>query len=338
MKIENIHSKAYLIYKPCFLLPYIKFFKVVSFYIFFVIGVAAGSFIGWMVGFTKMFLLILKLLLPLAAAYYCHGAVAAAISSIIPGIAEWAIPLGLVVVAGCCFVLLHWLHKQLVKSIAAVNKTILNKSVGAAAGMFIAAVCSFFFVQQAAVFALPQNLQAIANVINKPIVLANQKAISIFQQPTVLVMAADTVHTIPVEGTKLKYITDDFTIRSNLEKQMLQLVNAERNKHGLKALTADSQLATAARIHSSDMLRRGYFSHNTPEGITPFQRLHKLNIVYLYAGENLAMAPTLLKAHEGLMRSPGHRANILNPSYGRIGIGIAESSKPGLMITQEFRN
>ena len=61
-------------------------------------------------------------------------------------------------------------------------------------------------------------------------------------------------------------------------------------------------------------------------------------MAYLSAGENLALAPTLHSAHTGLMHSPGHRANILRPQFGRLGIGILDAGRHGLMVTQEFRN
>ena len=93
-----------------------------------------------------------------------------------------------------------------------------------------------------------------------------------------------------------------------------------------------------ARAHSNDMFVRGYFAHNTPEGKNPFDRMKEARISYLAAGENLALAQTLEIAHTGLMNSPGHRANILNPAFGRLGIGIMDGGFYGLMISQEFRN
>jgi uncharacterized protein YkwD len=62
------------------------------------------------------------------------------------------------------------------------------------------------------------------------------------------------------------------------------------------------------------------------------------NIHFETAGENLALAQTVEIAHVNLMNSPGHRANILNPSFGRVGIGILDGGFYGLMISQEFRN
>ncbi|RVU01392.1 hypothetical protein EOD41_05355 [Mucilaginibacter limnophilus] len=126
--------------------------------------------------------------------------------------------------------------------------------------------------------------------------------------------------------------------RPDLEEEMLELVNAERVKRHLKPLKADTEIAVVASKHSADMLARGYFSHYTPEGDDPFDRMRRDKVRFLTAGENLALAPTLAIAHKGLMESPGHRANILNPAFGRLGIGILDTGIYGLMITQNFRN
>jgi uncharacterized protein YkwD len=61
-------------------------------------------------------------------------------------------------------------------------------------------------------------------------------------------------------------------------------------------------------------------------------------VKFLTAGENLSLARTLIMAHEGLMNSPGHRANILQPAFGRVGIGILDGGIYGIMVTQNFRN
>ena len=126
--------------------------------------------------------------------------------------------------------------------------------------------------------------------------------------------------------------------RPDLEKRMLDLVNAERAKAGLRPLAPDPELTDVARQHSADMFARGYFAHDTPDGLTPFDRMRDSHVQFLTAGENLALAPTLPLAHNGLMNSPGHRANILRPQFGRVGIGIMDGGIRGLMISQEFRN
>nr|WP_294946779.1 CvpA family protein [uncultured Mucilaginibacter sp.] len=140
------------------------------------------------------------------------------------------------------------------------------------------------------------------------------------------------------KAVKLPFKVTDATTRPDLEAEMLVLVNNERKQRGLNPLKADPEMAAVARKHSVDMFARSYFSHYTPEGADPFARMRKAHVVFLTAGENLALAQTLSVAHTGLMNSPGHRANILNPAYGRLGIGILDGGIYGLMITQNFRN
>jgi uncharacterized protein YkwD/uncharacterized membrane protein required for colicin V production len=126
--------------------------------------------------------------------------------------------------------------------------------------------------------------------------------------------------------------------RPDLEAKMLQLVNEERAKRGLQTLKPDPELTQVARDHSAEMLERGYFSHYTPEGLDPFDRMKNAGVRFLTGGENIAITQTLPMAHTGLMNSPGHRANIMNPAFGRLGIGILDAGWYGLMITQAFRN
>ena len=126
--------------------------------------------------------------------------------------------------------------------------------------------------------------------------------------------------------------------RADLEKQMLDLVNQERVAAGLSPLQPDPELTEVARKHSSDMFARGYFAHDTPEGLSPFDRMREAKVQFSTAGENLALAPTIPVAHNGLMNSPGHRANILRREFGRVGIGVMDGGMRGLMVSQEFRN
>lgn len=109
---------------------------------------------------------------------------------------------------------------------------------------------------------------------------------------------------------------------TQLEQDMLGLVNAERRKAGLGALRWDGRLAEVGRAHGQDMVARNYFAHRDPAGATVAERLRATRVGFLTAGENLAFAPTLAIAHQGLMDSPGHRANILRPAFGRLGIGV----------------
>lgn len=120
------------------------------------------------------------------------------------------------------------------------------------------------------------------------------------------------------------------------ESKMVNLVNQARISQGIKPLTVNSQLVNLARKKSQDMVAKNYFSHNSPTYGSPFDMIKNAGITYRTAGENLAGAATTESAHQNLMNSSGHRANILNPSFTEIGIGIASGSIYGNIYTQLF--
>ena len=154
---------------------------------------------------------------------------------------------------------------------------------------------------------------------------------------------SETLTLLTVRPETDERITLDFRVENPTfdpasEERMFQLVNDERRKAGLRPLVRDSSIDQVARAYSTTMLQRGFFSHETPEGQTPFDRMRSGGVDFVVGGENLALAPTVALAHQGLMDSPGHRANILRPEFGRVGIGAAVADGRGRMFTQNFAN
>lgn len=123
---------------------------------------------------------------------------------------------------------------------------------------------------------------------------------------------------------------------SGEESKMVNLVNQERLSNALKPFSVNMQLVNLARMKSQDMVKNNYFGHTSPTYGSPFDMMNKAGVKYSTAGENLAGAATTESAHQNLMNSPGHRANILNPSFNQIGIGIATGSVYGSIFTQMF--
>jgi hypothetical protein len=134
-----------------------------------------------------------------------------------------------------------------------------------------------------------------------------------------------------LEATDAKLV-----LQREAERSMLDAINRERRDRGLEPLEWCGDCAEVARAHSRDMYRDGYFSHEDLDGNGPFDRMKSADISYAAAGENLALAPTVEEAHEGLMTSPEHRENILRSAFQEVGIGIYEGPY-GLMCTQLFR-
>ena len=106
------------------------------------------------------------------------------------------------------------------------------------------------------------------------------------------------------------------------EKEVVRLVNVERAKYGLGALTENWELSRIARYKSQDMHDVGYFSHTSPTYGSPFTMIKNFGLTYRSAGENIAYGyRTPSDVVTGWMNSPGHRANILNGSFKQIGVG-----------------
>lgn len=118
------------------------------------------------------------------------------------------------------------------------------------------------------------------------------------------------------------------------ENEVIRLVNEIRVQNGLQALSADWELSRVARYKSQDMVDNRYFSHTSPTYGTPFQMIRAFGLSYRSAGENIAYGYAAPQAVvNAWMNSSGHRANILNASYTRIGVGYVSA---GHYWTQMF--
>lgn len=129
--------------------------------------------------------------------------------------------------------------------------------------------------------------------------------------------------------------SEDIGIAEGAESRVLQLINRERSERGLVLLRLHRPIREVARDHSADMYRRGYFAHVNPDGLDPFDRIRAAAINFSFAGENLALAPTVELVHQGLMNSPRHRDNILKEEFTHVGIGV-HAGPSGMMVTQNF--
>ncbi len=128
-------------------------------------------------------------------------------------------------------------------------------------------------------------------------------------------------------GQVLNIPTTDSSVLE-YEKEVVRLVNEQRAKYGLKALTYDWELSRVARYKSQDMRDNNYFSHTSPVYGSPFQMMKSFGISYRSAGENIAKGQTTPKAVvNAWMNSSGHRANILNSSFTHIGVGYVSSGR-----------
>jgi uncharacterized protein YkwD/uncharacterized membrane protein required for colicin V production len=116
---------------------------------------------------------------------------------------------------------------------------------------------------------------------------------------------------------------------------IFDLLNRARVDAGLDPLAWSDALAAVGESHATEMYLDGYFAHESPKTGDVGDRLADAGITYRYAGENLALAATPDEIHNGLMESPGHRANIMGADYRRVGVAVV-SGPLGLMTVQVF--
>jgi uncharacterized protein YkwD/Zn ribbon nucleic-acid-binding protein len=197
-------------------------------------------------------------------------------------------------------------------------------------------------------------------ILDETIVQAREKVESIKET------IKETIPEKPIQIPKMTLGKPEIST-ADLEQKIHLLINAERQKHGLASLSWDVALANIARYHSQDMAIRGYFSHDTPEGVDPTGRAASHgyrcqktvgNLIYSGVAENLfqnnlydrvwytggiptsyewnSMDEIAESTVNGWMASMGHRQNILTGMYDREGIGIAISSDDKVYITQNF--
>lgn len=136
---------------------------------------------------------------------------------------------------------------------------------------------------------------------------------------------------LDIPKTNVSYSVDQAS-----ERELVRLVNKERASKGIVELRVDTAIVSVAREKSRDMFTRSYFSHYDPDGKNAADRMTAAGVGFTLVGENLAYAPDVETAHEGLMNSEGHRTNILESRFHRIGIGVIDGGIYGKMFTQIF--
>ncbi|WHE08443.1 CAP domain-containing protein [Thermoanaerobacterium thermosaccharolyticum] len=123
------------------------------------------------------------------------------------------------------------------------------------------------------------------------------------------------------------------------EKQLVDLINKERTSRGLSPLTIDENLSKVARIKAEDMKGNNYFSHTSPTYGSPFDMMKQFGISYNSAAENIAENSDIVSAHYALMNSSGHRDNILNPYFNKVGVGVVSNNNGnGVIVVEMFIN
>lgn len=299
---------------------------------------------GWYRGFILGSLDLLSWAGSLAIAYMSYDYMANFLDRFLD-INVWLLPVAFILTTILARLIIGIIERMIIRSIP--EKTRFNP-VNRALGIIPGAINGWLYAVIVSALLLSLPLKDNITVATRNSTLAgkfamqsewaNEKLAPVFNDAIRQTINTLTVHPESDETVSLPFKYEEAVERPSLEAQMLSLVNKERTSRGLKPLEADPELTQVARAHSRDMFSKGYFAHVNLNGQDPFDRMRLAHVSFHSAGENLALAKTLQMAHTNLMNSPGHRANILQPAYGRVGIGVLDGGFYGLMISQEFRN
>jgi uncharacterized protein YkwD len=315
----------------------------IDFIILFIVIIAV--IIGWFRGFILGVLDLVTWIACFVLAYLFYPYTSIGLDKI-GNLGVWRLPLAFIITALVARLLIGIAKAFIVRSIPdRVNENGVNKFLGIIPGIINGGIYAVIF--SALMLSVPLRDGLTENIRESkfgPQLALQADWVNRKLAPIMNDAIRQTINSLTIqqpesnEKVTLPYKYNRAKVRPDLEAEMLILVNKERQENGLKPLQADPEIAQVARAHSLDMFVKGYFAHVNLEGKDPFERMKDANIRFVNAGENLALAQTLEIAHKNLMNSPGHRANILSPNFGRLGIGVLDGGFYGLMISQEFRD
>lgn len=147
--------------------------------------------------------------------------------------------------------------------------------------------------------------------------------------------ATDTVYVNGLPELPKNY---SVTLHASAENKILELMNQKRTEAGLSPLTMDDTLLQVARYKSNHMIQYDYFDHTNPDGTKWTSWLQAIGYEYTATGENIAYNTyDPVELFTQWWNSEGHRANMMNPAYNKVGIGVLEGNNK-FMGTQEFSN
>jgi hypothetical protein len=156
----------------------------------------------------------------------------------------------------------------------------------------------------------------------------------LFRYGTIATVLAVSVFVFAVVVFGRLYVDTSGLRATVISSVVADLANSERVKESLPLLTYNTTLQAAAQMKANDMSAKNYFAHTSPEGFTPWFWFGKAGYLFYFAGENLAVdfddSDAVTRAW---MKSPTHKANILNGKFTEIGVATAEGTHKGHKTT-----
>lgn len=155
------------------------------------------------------------------------------------------------------------------------------------------------------------------------------------ERKTTVVQPASPQTTKPISTNP--YVQNNSSNDSSYVDEVIRIVNEERARQGLQPLKKSNDLCKVAAIRATETI--SLFSHTRPNGQSCFSILKEYHIPYMTVGENIAAGQqTPAEVMNSWMNSQGHRENIMNSSFGQIGVGVVRGGSYGIYWVQMFTN
>lgn len=342
MSVSSILTMITSLYIPGLEFNWIDIFILIILFFYIVEGFALGVLVASID--------LLSFALSFLAGITFYGLIASILTKFLPISHGFANAIGFFMVAVLVEIVLNIILKILIANVSIFKLLtpsvgpvkIISKFLGIIPGICSGLILSAFILS--VILALPFSMFLKQSILNAKIgsaVVANTQGFnkdwnSIFGGAVNDTLSFLTVEPQSNQRINLNFKVNNGSVDANAEQQMFQDVNSERTSRGLAALSFSNALGVVGRAHCVDMFKNGYFSHYSQNGLSPFDRMAESNIAFNFAGENLALAPSVGLAMRGLMQSPGHRENILSKDFHKVGIGVINGGIYGEMFCQEF--
>ena len=166
----------------------------------------------------------------------------------------------------------------------------------------------------------------------------NSPSTNTIEKSKVTSNASTSANSVDVQGLPKLPANYSINVQASAEQKILELMNAKRSEAGLNPLTMDNTLVQVARYKSNNMIQNNFFDHTNPDGTKWTNWLQAIGYKYTTAGENIAYNTSdPVELFNQWWNSPGHRANMMNASYTKVGMGVIYGNGK-YMGTQEFSN
>ena len=175
-----------------------------------------------------------------------------------------------------------------------------------------------------------RNIISLKNILRQPTSIP----VTVTPTPTPTTSSPATSTTTPTTPT-LPVIPSVTALTAD-EQLMVDMINQERIAAGLNPVKLDLRLASVGRAKANDLKANNYFDHTSPIYGSPWAMMQQVGLTVGWAGENISGNKSVAGSMAALMLSPGHRANILDPRFTYVGVGIAYGSAYGNLYVQEF--